>query len=380
MGNDAVVRGSIGHFDPGPLNAITDVPGVRVGHATVIEDAPLVVRSGVTVVHPLEVGYWQQNVFAGFHRYNGFGEVSGIQWLEESGVLTSPICLTSTYSLGMVRDTLFGHFIETGDRGRSQIAVVAETNDFVLSDAPRQPLGPKHVLHAMDTASNGPVAEGNVGGGTGNVAYLFKGGIGTASKVADTPSGSFTVGVLVQSNHGQRDDLCIDGVPVGRELGAARVPYPHIGSDDPYVVMPEHLARRAAEAQPEGSIIIVVATDAPLLPVQCRRLAQRAVVGLGRIGGIGNNGSGDFVICFSTGNRFEAKPAEPVGNVRMVPNHHFSPLFQATIEATESAILNSLLGAKTMTGRNGNTAYALTASAIREVMEAYGRKPPFLNG
>ena len=380
MGDETAARGSIGQLDPGPLNAITDVAGVRVGHATVIEDSPIVVRSGVTVVHPLDVGYWEQNVFAGFHRYNGFGEVSGVQWLDESGVLTSPICLTSTYSLGMVRDTLFAHFIEKAGRGRSQIAVVAETNDFFLSDAPRQPLGPEHVFQAMDTATSGPVAEGNVGGGTGDVAYLFKGGIGTASKVAETRSGSFTVGVLVQSNHGQRDDLCIDGVPVGRELGAAKVPYPVLGSDDPYVVMPEHLAKRAAEAQPEGSIIIVVATDAPLLPVQCRRLAQRAVAGLGRIGGIGNNGSGDFVICFSTGNRFAPEPAEPVSNLRMVPNQHFSPLFQATIEATESAILNSLLGAETMTGRNGNTAYALTASAIREVMEAYGREAPILNG
>ena len=314
---------------------------------------------------PWEVGYWEQNVFAGFHRYNGFGEVSGVQWLDESGVLTSPICLTSTYSLGLVRDTLFAHFLEKAGRGRSQIAVVAETNDFFLSDAPRQRSG-RSMSSRPWTRRPAAQSRRQCRRRHRRCGLPVQGGIGTASKVAETRSGSLPVGVLVQSNHGQRDDLCVDGVPVGRELGAARIPYPVLGSDDPYVVMPEHLAKRAAEAQPEGSIIIVVATDAPLLPVQCRRLAQRAVAGLGRIGGIGNNGSGDFVICFSTGNRFAPEPAEPIGNVRMVPNQHFSPLFPGNDRSHGVGDSEFTTRPETMTGRNGNTAYAVTASAIRK--------------
>ncbi len=377
MSEEKKVRSSIGNLKHGRLNAITDVPGVRVGHCTIIEDKPIVARTGVTVIHPLDVGYWEQNVFAGFHRYNGFGEVTGVQWLEESGVLTSPICLTSTFSLGIVRDTLYRDFMDRGAKGRFQIGVVGETNDFFLSDAPKWPVRPEHVLQAMEACSDGPVAEGNVGAGTGTMAYLFKGGIGTASKLAETPSGEFTVGVLVQSNHGQRQDLVIEGVPIGQEINHGVIPYPHLGDNDPYLKMPQHIADRLREFQEEGSIIIVVATDAPLLPVQCKRLAQRAAVGLGRIGGLGNNGSGDFMICFSTANRFEPLPDVPVTDLDMMPNHQMTPLFQATVEATESAVLNSMLAADDMTGRNGNTACALTREAVEAVMARYGRECPW---
>jgi D-aminopeptidase len=376
------VRSSIGILPHGSLNAITDVQGVRVGHCTIIEDEPVVARTGVTVIQPLAVDYWKQNVFAGFHRYNGFGEVSGVLWIEESGILTSPICLTSTFSLGIVRDTLYRDFMDRGMKGRGmkgrfEIGVVGETNDIFLSDAPKWPVRPEHVLQALNSCTDGPVSEGNVGAGTGTMAYLFKGGIGTASKVAETPSGKFTVGVLVQANHGQRQDLVIDGVPVGREIGHGVIPYPHLTQPDPYLKMPQHIVDRINEFQEEGSIMIVVATDAPLLPVQCKRLAQRAAIGLGRIGGLGNNGSGDFIICFSTANKVAPVPDKAVDGIEMMPNHQMTPMFQATIEATESAILNSMLAAEDITGRNGNKAYALTSEAVENVMSRYGREAPW---
>ncbi len=276
-----------------------------------------------------------------------------------------------------MRDALYRDFVDRGAKGRFQIGVVGETNDFFLSDAPKWPLGPEHLLEAIESCTGGAVAEGNVGAGTGTMAYLFKGGIGTASKLADTPSGEFTVGVLVQANHGQRQDLMIDGVPVGREINHGVIPYPHLGEDDPYLKMPQHIADRLREFQEEGSIMIVVATDAPLLPVQCKRLAQRAAIGLGRIGGLGNNGSGDFIICFSTANRFAPLPDTPLEGIQMMPNHQMTPLFQATVEATESAILNSMLAADDMTGRNGNRACALTREAIEDVMARYGRECPW---
>lgn len=377
MGATSKRRCSIGVLPHGRFNAITDVHGVRVGQCTVIADEPIVARTGVTVIQPLEVGYWEQNVFAGFHRYNGFGEVTGVQWLEESGVLTSPVCLTSTFSLGIVRDALYRDFMQRGAKGRFQIGVVAETNDFFLSDAPNWPIKAEHLTSAIDSCVSGPVEEGNVGAGTGTMAYLFKGGIGTASKLAETPSGKFTVGVLVQSNHGQRQDLVVDGVPVGRYIDHDVIPLPHLTQPDPYLEMPKHIAERLKAYQEEGSIVIVVATDAPLLPVQCKRLAQRAAVGLGRTGGLGNNGSGDFIICFSTANVLPPVPAVSVEGLTMLPNHHMTPLFQATVEATESAILNSMLAAESMVGRNGNKVFSLTAEALEDVMTRFGRSVPW---
>jgi D-aminopeptidase len=377
-------RITVGGLPTGPLNAITDVEGVRVGHSTVIHDKPNVARSGVTMVYPTPAQYWEENVFAGFHRYNGYGEVSGTHWLAESGILTSPVCLTATFSLGLARDTMLRHTLDAGLKRRFQIPVVGETNDFFLNEAITWPIKPEHVIEAMDSATGGVVAEGNVGAGTGTVGYLFKGGIGTASKVVETPVGKFTVGVLIQSNHGRREDLMVDGVPVGLALTAEKVPFPRLNEHDPYLTLPPFM-RKTDDDKPDykedGSIQIIVATDAPLLPVQCQRLAQRASIGLGRAGGFGNNGSGDFSICFSTGNRFAAipEPDQLIDGIKMFPNDQITPLFKATVEATEAAIINSLLMAETMEGRHGNKAWALPHSLLTQVMQRYGRSPQYTN-
>jgi D-aminopeptidase len=369
-------RFSLGQLEPGPLNSITDVAGVRVGHTTVIHDQPMVARTGVTIIQPHLGEMTQSNVFAGFHRYNGFGEVTGVQWLAESGVLTSPVALAPTFSLGLVRDTILQDTTLRGPKGRFQIPVVGETNDFFLNDAPHWPLKQEHVLDALRGASVGPVEEGCVGAGTGTIAYLFKAGIGTASKKVQTQVGEYTVGVLVQSNHGRREDLLVDGVPVGLHVGGDLVGYPELNPNDPYLDLPPSM-RRSEAYKEDGSIVIVVATDAPLLPNQCTRLAQRACIGLGRAGGIGNNGSGDFAICFSTANQFPAQPdrSKVLSGTHWLANEEMSPLFRATIEATESAIVNSLVAANTMVGRHGNKAHALPLELVISVMKAHGRDP-----
>jgi D-aminopeptidase len=361
-------RASLGTLPSGPHNAITDVPGVRVGHATILRDQPVFLRTGVTIIHPLAAPSWEENVFAGFHRYNGFGEVAGTQWLAETGILTAPVALTSTFNLGAVRDAILRYTTARSSRRRFQIPVVAETNDFFLSDTPAWTIGADDVIAAIEGAAGGPVPEGNVGGGTGNVGYLFKAGIGTASKKAKTPSGEYTVGVLVQSNHGRREDFCYGGLPVGRVLGADVVPFPKIVGDDPYLIAPAFAAAAEKKYKEDGSVIIVIATDAPLTAHQCRRLAQRAVVGLGRTGGLGNNSSGDFCLCFSTGNRLPQGAAKTIGGLAMIPNEHTTPLFQATVEATESALVNSVLMAETMIGRRGNTAWALSPEVLAQAL------------
>jgi D-aminopeptidase len=369
-------RLSLGQLPPGPFNSITDVAGVRVGQVTLIADEPVAARTGVTIVQPHLGPMTQSNVFAGFHRYNGFGEVTGVQWLQESGVLTSPIALAPTFSLGLVRDTILQDTTLNGPKGRFQIPVVGETNDYFLNDAPQWPLKREHVLEALRGATSGSVEEGCVGAGTGTIGYLFKAGIGTASKKVKTQAGEFTVGVLVQSNHGRREDLLVDGVPVGLHVGADKVSYPELNPTDPYLELPPHM--RAQEAYREdGSIVIVVATDAPLLPHQCTRLAQRACIGLGRAGGTGNNGSGDFAICFSTANQFAPQPdrAKFVTGTHWLANEEMSPLFRATIEATETAIVNSLVAARTMVGRHGNKAHALPLELVVSIMKAHGREP-----
>ncbi|BBE33264.1 P1 family peptidase [Sphingosinicella microcystinivorans] len=362
---DGSGRISIGPDAPGPLNAITDVPGVQVGHATVIADAPVVARTGITFVQPVPAPSWEQHVFAGYHRYNGFGEVSGLQWLDETGVLNSPIGLTGTFSLGMVRDTVLRLTTLAGPKRRFQIPVIGETNDFLLSDGPAGPLRPEHVEQALANLRTGPVAEGNVGAGTGVVGYLVKGGIGTASKIANTAYGQFTVGALVQTNHGRREDLRFDGLNVGDHIGADKVPFPRLSPDDPYIQLPPFMRPSDAES---GSVQIVIATDAPLIPIQCRRLAQRAIVGLGRVGGTGNNGSGDFAIAFATGNLLPGQPTNIIRQLNMIPNEAISPLFAATIAAVESAVLNALIAAETITGRGGNTVWALPADLLADTV------------
>jgi D-aminopeptidase len=329
----------IGELEPGALNAITDVAGVRVGHCTLIQGRD--VRTGVTVVTPGELP-----VFAASFRLNGNGEMTGMAWMRESGLLSTPIGLTNTHSVGAVHEALVAAAMQEG-RSTWSLPVVAETWDGRLNDVNRFHVRPEHARAALEAASDGPVAEGNVGGGTGMICHGFKGGIGTSSRIAD----GWTVGVLVQANHGARSRLEIAGVPVGKLIGAERVPLP------PSV----------AAGESAGSIIVVVATDAPLLPHQCVRLARRGALGIARTGGAGENGSGDFVLAFATGNKGLGETSVPVG-LQMLPHDMMNPLFYATIEATEEAIVNAMVAAETMEGRLG-TVHALDTELLAEVME-----------
>ena len=336
----------VGRLPTGRHNAITDVAGVRVGHATVIRDAPVCARSGVTVVLPTSDPPYARQVFAGFERFNGFGEMTGVHWVEESGILASPIAITSTYSVGVMRDALIQDRFTHAPMATGVQPLVAETSDAWLSDGSRPQVTAAHLHEAIAAAAGGPVAEGNVGGGTGMICHELKGGIGTASRRAETPSGGYMVGALVQANYGRRVDLTIAGVPVGRALGRDVVPLPR---------------------EEDGSIIIVVATDAPLVPAQCTRLAKRATVGLGRVGGTGANGSGDLFLAFSTGNRIPSQPDRPVEGIRMLPNTHMSQLFTAVAEAVEEAIVNALCAAETMTGQQGRVVHALPLDRLVEI-------------
>jgi D-aminopeptidase len=335
----------VGSLPPGRQNAITDVPGVRVGHTTLISgDGALEVgrgpvRTGVTVVVPGADDPWAEPAFAGCHRLNGNGELTGLEWIRESGLLTTVIGLTNTHSVGVVRDALIAAAARTVSPAEQRwyLPVVGETYDGDLNDINGMHVRPEHVHAALEAAAAGPVAEGGVGSGTGMQCHGFKGGIGTASRVVD---GS-TVGVLVQANHGRRDRLRVNGVPVGPLPGE------------------EPAGGRAAG--PEGSIIVIVATDAPLLPGQCDRLAQRAALGVGRVGGAGEHSSGDLILAFATGNRglrpladHGIEGAGPVA-VRAVPADMIDNLFYAAIEATEEAIVNALVAGQTMTGRDGYT-------------------------
>ena len=361
---------TVGQLRPGPLDAITDVDGVLVGTTTIVErNGPLVVgsgpvRTGVTVVVPHD-GIGAEPVFAGCHRLNGNGELTGLEWVRESGQLTTPIAITNTHSVGVVRDALAAH--DVGLRGNTSsywsLPVVGETYDGALNDINGQHVRREHVDAAIASASGEPVREGNVGGGTGMICHEFKGGTGTASRVVD----GRTVGALVQANHGRRERLTVDGVPVGRELPTSAIPS---AWDD------EERVGLAGS----GSIIVVLATNAPLLPHQLERVAQRAGLGIARAGGAGEHSSGDLFIAFSTGNRgalasYKTEgPAEPV-SLTMLPDARISDLFWAAIEATEEAILNALVAAVTMTGRDGLTAHALPHDELVAIMARYGRGP-----
>jgi D-aminopeptidase len=323
---------AIGTGTPAARNAITDVGGVRVGHTTLVEGES--VRTGVTVVVPPETP-----LFAGCHRLNGNGELTGLEWVRESGLLTTPIGITNTFSVGVVRDAIAA---ASSDEDAWSLPVVGETFDGFLNDIRAQRVTAEHVLAALAGASEA-VAEGSVGGGTGMICHEFKAGIGTASRRV----GDHVVGVLVQANYGRRERFRVDGVPVGELIGD-RVPLP--------------TARDEA-----GSIIAVVATDAPLLPHQCDRLAQRAGLGIGRMGGTAAHTSGDLFFAFATGNRGLAGD-EPELGLRMLSDTRISPFYDAVIEATEEAILNSLLAAETMTGRDGNTVHALPADLLVETL------------
>ncbi|HTU55244.1 MAG TPA: P1 family peptidase [Acetobacteraceae bacterium] len=330
-------------------NAITDVAGVAVGYATLIRDEPAIVRTGVTAIWPRHEGIWTDAVFAGFHSFNGNGEMTGLPWLAEQGMLGAPIAITNTFSVGAVRDAICAFAVREGAPQPFHLPVVAETYDGWLSESETFPITAEHAFAALDTAASGPLAEGNVGGGTGMICHEFKGGTGTASRVATTEGESFVVGALVQANYGAREMLRVDGVPVGREIGFSLVP-----------------SHRGGEA---GSIIVVLATDAPLLPIQCRRLARRAATGLAWAGGFGANGSGDIFLAFSTANHL--REGDSLATVRTIAPARMTPLFQAAAEATEEAILNALIAAETMTGRSGRTAYALPLEALTSVMRRY---------
>jgi D-aminopeptidase len=357
---------AVGTGTPGRWNAITDVAGVRVGHCTLIEGAgPLQVgrgpvRTGVTVIQPPGM-IWEEPLFAGCHRLNGNGELTGLEWVRESGMLTSPIGLTNTHSVGTVRDALIAHEVAARGPGSGHfwaLPVVGETWDGMLNDTNGFHVSPGHVSEAIGAAADGPVPEGGVGGGTGMICHEFKGGIGTASRVGPEDRGGYTVGVLVQANHGRRERLSVNGAPVGRAIGPDDVPLP---------------GEPGAVPEGSGSIIVIVATDAPLLPQQCRRLAQRAGLGIARTGGVGEHTSGDLFLCFATGNRglvageLDQDSALTVP-LRMLSDAHITALFDATVEATEEAILNAMLCAETMVGRDGITAHALPADRLVSVL------------
>ena len=339
---------------PGPLNAITDVAGIEVGETTIIRgEGRQAVRTGVTVVLPR--GKRWDPVFAGYYAGNGFGDVTGAAWVQEGGVLGGPVAITNTYSVGTVRDAVLAWF---DDELKVSIPwhqpVVGETSDGGLNDIAGFHVKKEHVFAALNGAKGGPVAEGNVGGGTGMTAHGFKAGTGTASRRVGN---QYTLGVLVQANYGSRAWLTIAGVPVGKEI--------------------TDLQRERGAPAPggtrEGSIIVVVATDAPLLPHQLARLARRVSMGIARVGGTASNGSGDIFIAFSTANPNSAKSAGGPVDLTMLPNGDQSPFFDATIQAVEEAIVNALVAAETMTGYNGNKVYALPHDRLRTVLAKYNR-------
>ncbi|HSN71002.1 MAG TPA: P1 family peptidase [Steroidobacteraceae bacterium] len=348
----------------GPLNAITDVPGVEVGHTTIISGehggSEPVVRTGVTAVLPLGKSRPTDSVFAGWFSQNGNGEMTGTTWVEESGQLYGPVMITNTHSVGIVRDAVIEWAVKNFQFDTSDwwsLPVVGETWDGWLNDINGFHVKPEHAFAALETATAGPVAEGNVGGGTGMICYEFKGGIGTASRVVNDEADDYTVGVLVQANFGRRDQLMIAGVPVGREI-------------------PEEPAYAAlAPKRPDGdfgSIIVVVATDAPLLPHQLKRLTRRVTMGVARTGAVASNSSGDIFIAFSTANG-GLTATEGLPDLKMLPNERITPLFAATVQATEEAIVNALVAAQTMEGHAGHRANALPHDRLRAVLSKYNR-------
>ncbi len=343
---------------PGPLNAITDVKGVEVGHTTLISgDANTPagkgpIRTGVTAILPRGKSA-SEPVFAGVFSLNGNGELTGTHWIEESGYLEGPVMITNTHSVGVVRDAIIAYQVKQGLVGPSanlwSLPVVAETWDGWLNDINGFHVKPEHVFSAWSGATAGPVAEGNVGGGTGMICYEFKGGIGTSSRQLNVHGRKWTIGVLVQANHGSRHQLLIAGVPVGREIS--------------------HDSIRKAET---GSIIIIVATDAPLLPHQLKRIARRAALGLARTGSVSGNGSGDLFLAFSTAKAAIAKPGD-IAKVEMLSNDDLSPFFEATVYATEEAIINALVAAETMTGMSNHRVLALPHDRLNTVLKKYNR-------
>jgi D-aminopeptidase len=342
---------ALGQGTPGPLNAITDVAGVSVGYATLVRDEPNVVRTGVTAIWPTP-DIFTDFRYAGFHSFNGNGEMTGTIWLAEQGLLASPICITNTHAVGVVRDAICVLAARRGIEQAWHLPVTAETWDGWLSDAESFPVTQDLALRAMETAQGGLPAEGCVGGGTGMIAHEFKGGTGTASRKLSAEHGGWTVGALVQANYGQRRMLRCGHAPVGLEIGIDTVPSAHWEPKDG-----------------QGSITVVLATDAPLLPIQCQRLARRATTGLAWVGGYGSNGSGDIFLAFSTGNKIPMKTT--MAEVRMLGMDQCTPLFEAAAEATEEAIWNAMIAANTTTGYKGHTAHAIPHDRLQEAVAKY---------
>jgi D-aminopeptidase len=350
---------------PGPLNAITDVDGVAVGHTTLISgQGKLVigkgpVRTGVTAVLPRGKDSMMNPVFAGWFSQNGNGEMTGTTWVEESGFLEGPVMITNTHSVGVVRDAVIQWRVTHGQPDASgywwSLPVVAETWDGWLNDINGFHVKPDHAFHAIDSAHTGTVEEGSVGGGTGMICNGFKGGIGTSSRKVTIKDGGYTVGVLVQCNYGSRQNLRIAGIPVGRE----------IPSEDPYAYQPSEISER-------GSIIIVIATDAPLVAHQLKRLARRVSLGLGRNGSISGNGSGDIFIAFSTANP-GAGSSDHIVELKMLPNDSLDPIFAATVQAVEESIINAMVAAESMTGIENHHVIALPHDQLRAVLKKYNR-------
>lgn len=364
-----------GTFHPGRHNDITDVAGVEVGHNTIVHgNGPLErgvgpARTGVTVIMPGSRRPWDQPIPAGAHRLNGNGEMTGLAWLDDGGMLGAPIATTNTHSLGVVRDALVAY--EWDHRPDTDIAwsmpVVGETWDGVLSDINGFHVSADHVRQAIDSASSGPIELGAVGGGTGMICHDFKGGIGSASRVLPADLGGWTVGAIVQANHGRRETLRVDGRPVGIHLTIDHIPSPFSTLFD--------------NPPGTGSIIAVIATDAPLLPVQCQRLARRATVGVARTGGATEEASGDLFLCFSVGNigRYPranyTNPGPLTIDLQTVVNAHLTPLFDAVADTVEESIINALLNAATTTGSGGLTAHGLTPDHLRAALSTTGWHP-----
>jgi L-aminopeptidase/D-esterase-like protein len=348
---------------PGPNNAITDVKGVEVGHTTLISGVGKLevgkgpVRTGVTAIHPRGKAS-NDAVFAAWFTLNGNGEMTGTTWVDDSGFLNGPVMITNTHSVGVVRDAVIAWKVNHGGPDMEgyfwSLPVVAETWDGYLNDINGFHVHPEDAFHALDAAHSGPVEEGNVGGGTGMICNEFKGGIGTSSRVLDPKAGGYTVGVLVQCNYGRRAELRIAGVPVGKEI-------------------PE----RPAYGEDIGSIIVIVATDAPLIPTQLKRIAKKVSLGLGRDGSYSGDGSGDIFLAFSTANPGAVSPksngAKGLHQLSMLPNDSLDPIFLATVQATEEAVINAMVAAETMKGINDHEVIALPHNQLREVLKKYNR-------
>lgn len=352
--------------EPGKNNAITDVEGLEVGHSTIIKgEGNLVVgkgpiRTGVTAIFPSAKSLEQ--VYAAYYSYNGNGEMTGTIWIEEAGRFKGPLCITNTHSVGIVRDAVIEWNIKN-DLQKSpffwRLPVVAETYDGLLNDINGFHVKSKHVFKALNSAKGGPVKEGNYGGGTGMVCHQFKGGIGTSSR--DLSENLGTIGVLVQANYGARKHLTIAGVPVGKNL-TNLMPEIHVKQD-----------KQSLGIEEPGSIIVIVATDIPLLPYQLKRLAKRVPAGLARVGGYGGHSSGDIFLAFSTANKFKDSSTNKKSSVETLNDFHISSLFKATAEATEEAIINALISAKTMKGINDNVVFALPHKELQEILIKYNR-------